>query len=63
MTGQGITTAALGMEGLMAKQISHAQSQRVDRRCFLVSATATVASTGLAAPVVQVESAGPEGSA
>jgi hypothetical protein len=48
------------MEGLMAKQIFHTHSQRVNRRCFLVSATATVACTGLATPVVQVEAAGPE---
>jgi len=44
----------------MAKQIFHTHSQRVNRRCFLVSATATVACTGLAAPVEQVEAAGPE---
>jgi len=48
------------MEGLMAKQIFRTHSQRVNRRCFLVSATATVAWTGLAAPVEQVEAAGPE---
>jgi hypothetical protein len=46
------------MEGLMAKQIFHNHPH--DRRRFLVSAAATAACTGLAAPVEQVEAAGPE---
>jgi hypothetical protein len=45
------------MEGLMAKQIFHIHSQQVDRRGFLVSAAATVACTGVAAPVEQVAAA------
>ena len=44
----------------MAKKILHTHFERMDRRRFLVSATATVACTSLAAPVEQVEAAGPE---
>lgn len=44
----------------MATQIFPTRPQLVDRRSFLLSATATVASTGIAAPVEQVDAAGPE---
>ena len=44
----------------MAVQTSHTHPQPVNRRRFLRSGTATVASTGIAAPVEQVDAAGPE---
>jgi hypothetical protein len=48
------------MEGLLATQILHLRPRRVDRRRFLISATATVACAGVLAPVEQVDAAGPE---
>jgi hypothetical protein len=44
----------------MVTQNFHAHAQRVDRRCFLVSAAATAACTGVAASVEEIEAAGPE---
>jgi hypothetical protein len=44
----------------MATQTSDTHPRRVDRRRFLISATATIASAGHAPPVEQVYAAGPE---
>jgi hypothetical protein len=46
------------MEGPMATQIFPTRPQLIDRRRFLLSATATVASTGVVAPVERSDAAG-----